>query len=315
MWASDLQARSAPYAPTARAVLLSGLVVAMTLVGAGCSEPTPEAEGAGAGQQLEPGRAYSPPKEWEDHPIFAIDRDEMRKRIEAARAGKPLPPDPNDANYRGPVIGGGIIDGAFSPPATLDPAAVPNPYESVGLGVSMRRPDDWVWLPMTSRPDFADHAERLPDDPMVPADWHAPIVTPIIATAPVPDPVRGRDPIVELFIRPSLNAVIQYRPEHCTKYALSILEHFAGARTRDYDNVDSTMAPTPAGLGGLDGGVTRIAYDVTQPDGSTLRASETRWLARRGRSSFSLHVTTASGDDPALEQIIEAIRDSIRIDP
>jgi hypothetical protein len=197
-------------------------------------------------------------------------------------------------------------------PATLDPAIVPNPYVNLGIGVSIARPESFVWLPESSMPDFLEYKERI-DITKFDAQMYAdPIQQPLISMASRLDPQWGRDIVAFLYARPvasDLKTMVDYFPA-----GPAMIPHILNRRAMLYSGFEVLEEPVFEEIDDQDGATTRARYDVPDPDGTLLPTTELVWLARIGRYLIYLNIIyPENADAPTLEQV-KAIADSLRID-
>ncbi len=265
-------------------------LLALPLVLAGCSDGEPSSLVSDTATETEEEWVSTTPKEV----IEELGYDPNR----------PPPPPLPASRYPDPPNWG--------PPAKLDPASVPNPYVNVGIGVSIERPESFVWLPESSMPDFQQYTERIPILEFDPQDYADPIQQPLISMASKPDPQWGRDVVALLFARPiaaDLVAVADYFTE-----GHRIIPHILARRGLVYPGFEVVEAPVFEEVDGKDGATTRARYDVPDENGNLLPTTEAVWLTRIGRYLIFLNIIYPENADAQTLEQVRAIADSLRID-
>ncbi len=195
-------------------------------------------------------------------------------------------------------------------PGRLDPASLTNRYENAALGVRIIKPEGWVWLPETSLPDFAKRPDGSLRQTFDPGEWGDPIHTPLIAMASVANPQRNRDVEVHLMAKPqTMNDMQMLSLIRDPARLLSVSTH----PQRKTLKVAEEARAVP--VGGLDGAVMRYRPDQPNTAGAASPSSERVWLASRGPYLFYLHAWAPESATPAVQHQIQAIFESLEIEP
>jgi len=197
-------------------------------------------------------------------------------------------------------------------PGHLDPASIPNPYRHVGLGVTITRPAEWVWLPETSAPGYASQNDPAVRTTVVREHWDDPYRTPMIAMASAPDPVDGRDIRIALFVRPmpvqsKSNQVFINNPR-------GIVQGELRRTKRDHSSYEMLEEPSDITISGISGAVARMRYTVRGGESESRTLDETITCFARPPYLFFLRVYRPSDAAGSTDQTISDVLESLQIE-
>jgi hypothetical protein len=197
----------------------------------------------------------------------------------------------------------------------------PHRYESQTLGFGISKPDDWVFLPISSLP--IDGAARVHTREELWEVLRRPGLTPLVAMArrperhPVADP--GANPSVRVYARPLrppdpesnsgvFGAIMGGTPPEKTIMANASWR----GNNPDFELLEE---PRPLPLSGHDAATVLMSYTLPSDEGPGRPVAERLWFVRRGPIYWYVEQV---GPDPLpveLAEQFEAIMATVRLDP
>jgi len=189
------------------------------------------------------------------------------------------------------------------------PPRDPDLYQSPALGISIRKPHDWVFLTETSYPNPRGSAKRLDDDTLV-ALLSEPEQVLAVAFARHPEPCPGINPTVRVLAR-SLDAP----PFIQNLYPPPVTMETNIRRKRVLPGFEIVEEISSEKLSGLDGAKVRLRYQMSDSSGSAQPVVERLFHAQRGRIFFYLEMVAPAEGLEETEDELARIHDSFRIDP
>jgi hypothetical protein len=187
---------------------------------------------------------------------------------------------------------------------------LPDPYSAPAVGITLKKPEGWVYLPQTNHPDPLRYTKRLefPELREVITD----VFTPLVAVAPLADAVVGEAPIVSVYFRFAMEPVfIQY---HLRAHP-EVVSNTNSLRFKDRPGFEVVEPPTLTDLGGQPGAVTRIHYVEVDPDAGTEHPVQLRiWNTKRDWGYFYVEALMPEPVSPQVESQVEALVASIHLE-
>jgi hypothetical protein len=189
------------------------------------------------------------------------------------------------------------------------PPRDPDLYQSPALGISIRKPHDWVFLTETSYPSPGSSTERLDDDALV-ALLSEPEQVLAVAFARHPEPYPGINPTARVLAL-SLDAP----PFIQDLYPPSVTMQTNIRRKQALPGFEILEEISSEKLSGLDGATVRLGYQMSDSSGRAQPVVERLFHAQRGRIFFYLEMVAPAEGPEETEDEFARIRDSFGIDP
>ena len=184
---------------------------------------------------------------------------------------------------------------------TVGGALAQNQYENKTLGVSVVKPDSWVFM------TDAQNRDNLSRTQMADSDFQKLVVersrAPIFVIAKYPEPHDDLNPSVKISVRPA-----GILTEDGLVAALTAILQFVVSKVAD-DSVIGKVEKTE--IDGFPAAVGEVMYTLGTQEGAAFPTKSRMWMVLKGELLFIIGVGMHQSATPEVESEVQSVIDSI----